>query len=632
MCGIYGKIRFRGKPADASDAERACEALRHRGPDDHGIYCKGMACLGHTRLSIIDLSPLGRQPMTNEEGTLWVVFNGEIYNFLQLRAELEGKGHRFRSRTDTEVLLHLFEQEGPEGVRRLRGMFALGIWDERERVLFLARDRVGKKPLFYARAGGSFAFCSELAPLAGDPEIPSTVDREAIHHYLTFQSVPAPWTAFRGIRKLQPGHWMRVDEDGEEIRRYWKLSFARKFVADTAVRRADLAERLLHHLRESVRIRLVSDVPLGALLSGGVDSSGIVALMSGETPGGPVKTFSVGFDEKEYNELAYARDVALRYRTDHHEFTVRPDMLSVLPDLVERFGEPFADSAAIPLYYITRVARQHVTVALCGDGGDESFAGYQRYRLNALLRRFDFLPPSLSRGIFRFLSRFPHAPSVRSPLWIAKRFFQNLSLPPEIRNLRFYGHFDGAMKEELYTPEFRAEMAGIDSDRLVLDRYRETDADNLLDATLYADIHTYLSDTLLPKVDIASMANSLEMRSPLLDHELMEFAARLPADLKIRGLTTKYILKRVFSPLLPGRNVKRPKMGFGVPLDRWFRADLREMVHETLLSPRAVQRGYFRPDAVRRILREQERNRWHWHHHIYNLLMLELWHRRFIDR
>jgi asparagine synthase (glutamine-hydrolysing) len=410
------------------------------------------------------------------------------------------------------------------------------------------------------------------------------------------------------------------------------LSFVPKFPADTPSRRADLEEKLLEKIREAVRVRLVSDVPLGALLSGGVDSSGVVALMSQEVAGTPVKTFSVGFQEKEYNELKYAREVSRLYGTDHKEFTVRPDMLAVLPRLVERFGEPFADSAAIPVYYITKVAREHVTVALCGDGGDESFAGYQRYRLNALLRRFDLLPTALSRGIFRLLSRIPHAPSVRSPLWIAKRFFQTLSLPPEIRNLRFYGHFDNDLKSSLYTPEFARSMAGIDSDELVLRHYRETDADNLLDATLYADIHTYLSDTLLPKVDIASMTNSLEMRSPLLDHELMEFAAKLPSDMKLKRLTTKYALKKVFGRLIPQHVLTRPKMGFGVPLDHWFRTDLKEMVRETLLSTRALGRGYFRGETIQRILDEQAKNRWHWHHHIYNLLMLELWHRRFIDR
>jgi asparagine synthase (glutamine-hydrolysing) len=606
MCGIYGKIRFDGRPADVMDAERACAAMRHRGPDDQGVYASGVACLGHTRLSVIDLSPLGHQPMRNEDGSLWIVFNGEIYNFQELRPVLEGKGHVFRSRTDTEVILHLLEEDGEACVERLRGMFAFAIWNEKERTLFLARDRVGKKPIFYYRGEKFFSFCSELAPLVADPEIPVEVDSVSIHHYLTFQSVPAPNSAYRDVRKLLPGHWMRVSTGQKDSRRYWKLSFGDKFSADTTARRADLEERLLEKLGESIRVRLESDVPLGALLSGGVDSSGVVALMSQEVAGTPVKTFSVGFQEKEYNELKYAREVSRLYGTDHKEFTVRPDMLAVLPRLVERFGEPFADSAAIPVYYITKVAREHVTVALCGDGGDESFAGYQRYRLNALLRRFD--------------------------LWIAKRFFQTLSLPPEIRNLRFYGHFDNDLKSSLYTPEFARSMAGIDSDELVLRHYRETDADNLLDATLYADIHTYLSDTLLPKVDIASMTNSLEMRSPLLDHELMEFAARLPSDMKLKRLTTKYALKKVFGRLIPQHVLTRPKMGFGVPLDHWFRTDLKEMVRETLLSTRALGRGYFRGETVRRILDEQAKNRWHWHHHIYNLLMLELWHRRFIDR
>ena len=632
MCGIYGKVRWDGRPVLEEDAERACDGLRHRGPDDRGVLTLGEACLGHTRLSIIDLSPQGHQPMPNEDETLWIVFNGEIYNFQDLRSRLEARGHRFRSRTDTEVVLHLFEEEGPACVERLRGMFAFAIWDRKAKALFLARDRVGKKPLFYRSGRDFFSFCSELAPLVSDPEIPADVDPVAIHHYLTFQSVPSPFSAYAGIRKLPPGHWMTVKEGMEELRRYWKLSFAPKHPADTAARRALLEEGLLEKIREAVRVRLVSDVPLGALLSGGVDSSGVVALMSSENQGTPVKTFSVGFREKEFNELEYAREVAKLYRTDHREFTLRPDMLSVLPLLVERFGEPFADSAAIPTYYISRVAREHVTVALCGDGGDESFAGYHRYKLNALLRRVDFIPHALSRGVFRALNTIPHSPSIHSPLWLAKRAFQFLSLSPERRNLRFCSHFDAGLKTELYTPEFAGRMAGIDSDEIVLARYRETDADNLLDATLYADIHTYLPDTLLPKVDVTSMATSLETRSPLLDHELMEFAARLPAGMKMRRLTTKYLLKKVFGRLLPEKLLHRPKMGFGVPLGHWFRTELKDMVRDTLLSPRAIGRGYFREAAVRKILDEQAQNRWHWHYHIYNLLMLELWHRRFIDR
>ncbi len=632
MCGIYGKVRFDGRDASADDAARACAALRHRGPDDSGVHAAGPACLGHARLSVIDLSPLGRQPMANEDGTVWIVFNGEIYNFPDLRPGLEGKGHRFRSRTDTEAVLHLYEEEGTSCVERLRGMFAFAIWDAKSGALFLARDRVGKKPLFYHSGKDAFSFCSELAPLVSDPEIPAAIDLEGIHHYLTYQSVPAPFTAYRGIRKLPPGHRMLVRDGRGEPRRYWKLSFAPKFPADTPARRASLEDALLEKVREAVRVRLASDVPLGALLSGGVDSSGVVALMAGETRGSPVRTFSVGFREKEFDELAHAREVAALFGTDHREFTLRPDMLSVLPLLVERFGEPFADAAAIPTYFISKVAREHVTVALCGDGGDESFAGYHRYKLNALLRGMDAVPGPLSRGILRLLNLVPHSPNVRSPLWIAKRTFQFLSLDPARRSLRFLGHFDNALKASLYTPEHAEAVAGIDSDAIYLSRFAETDADNLLDATLYADIHTYLPDTLLPKVDVTSMANSLELRSPLLDHELMEFAARLPADMKLRRLTTKYALKKVFGRLLPARLLSRPKMGFGVPLGHWFRTDLKEMVRETLLSKRAIGRGYFREETIRRILDEQADNRWHWHYHLYNLLMLELWHRRFVDR
>jgi len=632
MCGIYGKIQFHGRPASPEDAVRACDLLRHRGPDDRGIYAKGGACLGHTRLSIIDLSPLGHQPMTNEDGSLWIVFNGEIYNFLPIRSELEAKGHIFRSRTDTEVILHLYEQEGPSCVERLRGMFAIAIWNEKDRSLFLARDRVGKKPLFYFRGKEFISFCSELGPLVSDPEIPIEANPVAIHHYLTFQSVPAPFSAFRGIRKLPPAHWMVIRNGHEEVRRYWKLSFTPKFSVKKQSDITDLEEGLLEKIREAVRIRLISDVPLGALLSGGVDSSGIVALMAGETIGSRVKTFSVGFEEKEYDEIEYARQVSGRYQTEHTEFVLRADMMSALPLLVEHFGEPFADPAALPLYYITQMARGHVTVALCGDGGDENFAGYPRHKLNVLWGSLEWLPKTLSGVIVRRMPSKAAPKTSRSPIWIAKRFFQTVSLDPPIRNLRFFGHFSEEMKEELYTPGFMDTVAGIRSEDIVLRYFRESDADTLLDAILYADIHTYLSDTLLPKVDVASMANSLEMRSPLLDHEVMEYAARLPVNLKMRGLKNKYVLKKIFERFLPRKLLYRPKMGFGVPLDKWFREEKKDFVYDILLSSVAMQRGYFRPEKVRRILDEHAKREWFWQYHIYNLLMLELWHRRFLDR
>jgi asparagine synthase (glutamine-hydrolysing) len=631
MCGIYGKIRFDGRPARGADAGLACELLHHRGPDDRGVYANGPACLGHTRLSVIDLSPLGHQPMSNEDRSSWIVFNGEIYNFQELRPFLEVKGHRFRSRTDTEVVLHLYEELGPDAVERLRGMFALAVWNEKERNLFMARDRVGKKPLFYYLCKDFVSFSSELTNLASDPEIPAEVDREAIHHYLTFQSVPAPFSAYRGIRKLPPGHWMSIRDGTATIRRYWKLSFRPKLPADTPARRSVLEERLIDEIREAVRIRMVSDVPLGALLSGGVDSSGIVALMSRESGRTPVKTFSVGFREKEYNELQYAGRVASLFGTDHREFVLQPDMMSALPILVERFGEPFADPAALPMYYITKVAREHVTVALCGDGGDESFAGYDRQKLNVMWARFEWFPKWCSDAVLRLLPSGPSVMRSRNPVWIARRFFQTLSLPPPERNLRFFGHFSDAMKSDIYTPEFASDMLGIRSEDIVIRYFQESDADNILDAILYADIHTYLSDTLLPKVDITSMANSLEMRSPLLDHKLMEFAARLPTSFKIRGLEGKYILKKVFERFLPRDWLHRPKMGFGVPLDRWFREEKRDFVYDTLLSSKAIGRGYFRQEKVRKILDEHVRRDWLWQYHIFNLLMLELWHRRFID-
>lgn len=631
MCGICGKINFNGEPVGEALIRNMASDLVHRGPDDEGVYVKNGAGLGHRRLSIIDLSPAGHQPMCNEDGTIWIAFNGEIYNFPDLRNGLIGRGHVFRSHTDTETILHLYEEEGPGCVKRLRGMFAFAIWDERDRSLFLARDRVGKKPLFYFLNDDSLIFASEIKAILRDPAVERRPDLTAIHHYLTYQSVPAPFSAFEGIKKLPPAHYL-VCRDGKiRVERYWKLRYLPKFAADTPSAERALEEELLEKIKDAVRIRLVSDVPLGAFLSGGMDSSIVVALMSGMMKE-PVRTFSIGFHEEAYDERRFARIVAERFGTRHTEFKVRPDAVEILPRLVRYYNEPFADPSAIPSYYVSKLAREHVTVALNGDGGDESFAGYERYVANWIAMQFELLPHFLRKKVFPAIAALlPGTKDLNGVVWRLKRFSQIAPLSPELRNAHWLCHFSTAMKSELYSDGFRRATEGLDSFEVLLGKYAEAEADNFTDRTLYADVSLYLADTLLVKMDIASMANSLEARSPFLDHELMEFAARLPDRLKLSRLRTKAILKDAFKDILPEEITGRKKMGFGVPLDYWFRNELKEMTYDILLGQRCTERGYFNKAYVKRILDEHVAGKWNWQYHIYNLLMLELWHRQFID-
>ena len=627
MCGICGKINLTGDLPPEALIRRMASTLHHRGPDDEGVYVKGNAGLGHKRLSIIDLSPAGHQPMSNEDGSVWIVFNGEIYNYQALRSQLLAHGHRFKSNSDTEVILHLYEEEGPECVKKLRGMFAFGIWDERDRSLFLARDRIGKKPLYYFFDGKTFVFASEIKAITADAAVPRVPDHTAIHHYLTYQDVPSPWTAFEGIKKLPPAHHLFLKNGAMEVKRYWKLSYLPKHRMTVQ----DLKAGIIERLREAVKLRLISDVPLGAFLSGGIDSSAVVALMSGMM-NEPVKTFSIGFKEEAYNEVRYARMIAEKYHTDHTEFVVEPNAVDVLPKLVWHYNEPFADSSAIPTYYVSKLAREHVTVILNGDGGDENFAGYGRYAANEFSRRLHRLfPSSVVKLFLPFLMMLPHGSDPNNFFWRLKRFSQEYIKSPELRNARWLCHFTSEMKKEMYSEHFLNHVSTLDSFDLIMEKYREAEAESFTDKALYADVMMYLPDALLVKVDVASMANSLEARSPFLDHEFMEFVAQIPAELKLRGRTTKHILKEALRGILPDEVLFRKKMGFGVPLDHWFRDELKEMAYDTLLGQRCIGRGYFNRTYIEKILDEHVSGKWNWQYHIYDLLMLELWHREFID-
>ncbi|MFZ2089335.1 MAG: asparagine synthase (glutamine-hydrolyzing) [Desulfobaccales bacterium] len=630
MCGICGIVyKDPRRRVDPGLLKRMALVQNHRGPDDQGCWQQDNVGLAHVRLSIIDLSPLGHQPMTNEDNSVWITFNGEIYNFLELREELRQKGHQFRSRTDTEVIVHLWEEEGVRCVERLRGMFAFAIWDDRQKTLFLARDRMGKKPLFYAMLPDRFLFASEIKAILEDPDFRPEPDLKAIHYYLAYQSVPSPYSAFRGIHKLPPAHCLLVKEGKGEPRRYWKLSYQNKLSVNGAKGEEDLQEEILERLREAVRIRLISDVPLGAFLSGGIDSSLVVALMAGIC-NEPVKTFSISFAQEEYNEAHYARMVADRYRTDHHEFKVTPDAKAIFPELVWHYNEPFADPSAIPTYYVSKLARQHVTVVLNGDGGDENFAGYPRYALNGSFEREGGLWPLLHQWLGDLYAWQDFVRQQR--LWKDPAALRSFSP----RLFSYYWritHFHELHQAKLYTPHMRAATAHYPAFQLMLGKYQASDARDFLDALLNLDLELYLPDTLMVKVDIASMAHSLEARAPMLDHHFLEFTARIPANLKLKnGTESKYIFKKAAEAFLPEEVIYRPKMGFGVPTDHWFRHELRELVTDTLLSPSALGRGYFRRDFLEKLLTEHQSGEKNWQYLIWNLLMLELWHQMFIDK
>jgi len=630
MCGICGVVMGeRGRAVDEAVLRRMMATLRHRGPDDEGTWFAEPTRhvgLGHRRLSIIDLAG-GHQPMSNEDGSVWIVLNGEIYNFQALRADLESRGHVFRTHSDTEAVVHLYEERGPACVDDLRGMFAFAIWDDRRQQLTLARDRMGQKPLSYWFHDGHLVFGSEIKAILEWPGVPREVDPVALHHYLTYQYVPHPRTMFAGISKLPPAH-VAIYRDGQlRLERYWQPDYSTQEERSEA----EWCDLIRHELREATRLRLISDVPLGAFLSGGIDSSITVALMS-TLSGDPVKTYSIGFEERAFDETHYARQVAERYHTDHHEFIVRPDCLEVLPTLIWHYDEPFADSSAIPTYYVSKVTREHVTVALSGDAGDECFAGYPRYRAAKLAGRFDRLPGFVRAAAgWRFWQKMPASIEQKTFRRRFKRLLAALNQPPEVRYLRWICIFDEVAKASMYAPAFAREVDAHPSADFLLAEYAKVPDLDFVGRTTFVDLMTYLPCDILTKVDVASMAVSLECRSPFLDHHVVSLAGRIPTRLKLRGMTSKYILKKAFADMLPRDILTRGKMGFGVPISKWFRNELSGYLRETVLSARALSRGYFRPEAVREVVDQHVDGVFDHGYRLWSLLNLELWHRRFID-
>jgi asparagine synthase (glutamine-hydrolysing) len=627
MCGIAGFIA-QGNFPDEHEAnvvlDRMCRRIAHRGPDDQGIMVEGRAALGMRRLSIIDLAG-GQQPMSGCTSAVTIVFNGEIYNYRELQRELEARGHTFKTHSDTETILHAYEEYGASCVTHLRGMFAFAIWNEQRRELFIARDRAGKKPLYYTLTPkGTLLFGSELKSLREHPEFRGEVNIEALDAYLTFGYVPDPLTIFRDVHKLPPGHHLTFAGGNVRVEQYWDFPYE-EAQTDPAQSEEDCLEELRAELDEAVRVRLVADVPLGAFLSGGVDSSAVVGLMARHTPQ-PVKTFSIGFHEDSYNELRYARIAARKFGTDHHEFIVTPDICEIVDELVWHFDEPFADSSAIPTYMVSKLAREFVKVVLSGDGGDEVFGGYTRYAVDRRRSGFARLPRVLRKGLMQPLGRsLPHGARGRNYIYVN-------AFEPLDRYIEDVSIFTRLNKPSLYTNDFRRKLGQTEAAARFREYAERSRRDDALDPLLYLDSKTYLPGDILTKVDRMSMAVSLEARAPLLDHKLIEFVCRrIPASMKMKGLETKHIFKRAVRDLVPAEILNRPKQGFGVPIDQWINEQLRERVRGTLTEARTLGRGYVEGRYVNLLFDEHERGRRNHSMELWALFMLELWHRAFVD-
>ncbi len=627
MCGIAGIVHLDGSPIETALLDRLTDALTHRGPDGRGTCVHGNVGLGHRRLKILDLTDAAAQPMVSEDGEVALTFNGEIYNFQEIRRFLMERGHRFLSTGDTEVLLRLYCEEGERCIERLRGMFAFAIHDRRKGKLLLARDRVGKKPLKYFVSGRVFAFASELKALRVLPQCPREMDAEAVHHYLTAMYVPSPHTGFSGIRKLGPASVLTVDvrqsSIGEE-RRYWAL----RYEPEEGVPLQAWKERVLGTLEESVRLRMIADVPVGAFLSGGIDSAAVVAFMARHSPH-PVKTFSIGSPMETHNELPYAKLMADRLGTDHHPIVVQPDIVHLLPLLVATYEEPYADPSAIPTYLIAREARKEVTVALNGDGGDENFLGYLRYPILRFSLFWERFPQGVHRGALA-LARLYHRFAQTTLSYRSLRFQQSMPMPWPQRYLQYLSFFTEEEKRRLYHPEFAAAFPRTDAWFASLTASARGRARDPLQQAAGMDIGTYLADDLLPKVDLGSAAFGLEARSPLLDHRLLELTSRIPPRLKLRGLATKWIFRKMLSGLLPPATLRKRKTGFRLPLDRWFRTELKSFVSDRLLAHSSPLHSILARSALEQFLREYHASHVDFSDHVWALLWLDEWMRQYV--
>jgi len=619
MCGIAGLIH-NNHDAVANErlVQKMCKLIQHRGPDHIGVWCEGQAGLGMTRLSIIDRAG-GFQPIHNEDKSMWIVFNGEIYNFEGLRKDLQSTGHSFYTNSDTETILHLYEEYGDDCVNHLRGMFAFAIWDKRAQKLFIARDRLGIKPLHYFFDGNCLLFGSEIKSLLQAEVIVPDVDYQSLVYYFFYGYTPDPDSMFRGVKKLPPGHTIVWQNGKIKIGQYWDVEYR----VDTIESEEFYIERSLEIMQEAVRIRLMSEVPLGAFLSGGVDSSLVVALMAQEM-NEPVKTFSIGFEDQSYDELQYARMVADKYGTDHHEEIVRPDAEEVILDLVRQFDEPFADSSAIPTYYVSKMTKKWVTVSLSGDGGDELFGGYSRYKEGWLSRLSHYFPRVLKNAFMKSVV------NNLSPGSAGINTLRYMSLGCDEQIVWKYSKMLSPLHEHIFAPEIRERVATDPCPPFSIHLAKVAKMDRLTQME-YLDTKTYLPGDILTKVDRMSMLVSLEARVPLLDHHLVEFAATIPSQFKIRNGETKYLLKKIAERFLPHEVIYRPKQGFAVPVAEWIKKEWHEMARDLLVGKRATDRHIFNPNFVHQMLNEHERGREDRSHIIWTLMVLELWFREYID-
>ena len=623
MCGIVGIIQSDEKgPVDPGILRNMNTALTHRGPDDEGYWVNRNVGLAMRRLSIIDLEG-GHQPISNETGEIWTVFNGEIYNFLELREQLLKKGHRFQTRTDTEVIVHLYEEEGETFVQKLRGMFAIALWDNRSQKFLLYRDRIGIKPVHYWFKQGTLVFGSEIKAILEYPEVSLDISLPALSDYLSFLYIPSPKTIYQDIQKLSAGHWLRYQKEQVTIHPYWDFSFQPNY----SLSEKDWCEKLCDVLAESVKLHMISDVPLGAFLSGGVDSSTVVAWMSRQS-GRPVKTYSIGFPDSQFNELPYASAVAKHFGTDHHEALVETDAFRLLPKILTGFDEPFADSSAIPTFLVSEFARREVTVALSGDGGDELFGGYLWTRKELWLEKYRQLPVSWRRKIEKLILEKDYRP-LRETTFLSsvKRFLYDAGLAPWESFARRATSFQPWMKQKLFTSDVLSELEHENSLSLLKSYSQSGNAQSVIDQLLYFDSKVYLPDDVLAKVDRMSMLNSLEVRVPLLDHKLVELAATIPASLKLKNRTTKYILKQAMKDLLPPIVLKQRKQGFSIPIQRWFRNELLDFAKKILLDEKGLTRKFFRLSYVKWLLDQHASGRQRFGTQIYALLVFELWSR-----
>jgi asparagine synthase (glutamine-hydrolysing) len=634
MCGICGKIYFnQSYSAEPEILTRMCHTISHRGPDDHGLYLQGPVGLGSTRLSIIDVSG-GHMPLSNEDGTIWIAYNGEVYNFPHLRERLERAGHHFVTHSDTETIVHLYEEEGDDFVRFLNGMFAFALWDDRRKRLILARDQLGIKPLYYAQLADRLLFGSEIKTILADG-LDRQVDPLALHDYLSLNYVPGPRTMFTQICKLLPGHILIYEASSRQIRleRFWDLPQSEP-ATEGRQSPAETENKLLDLLRQVVHDQMISDVPLGAFLSGGLDSSVVVALMS-EVSTQPVKTFSIGFQEQSYNELPYARIVAERFKTDHHELIMEPQAHEVIKAIAQYFDEPFADSSAVAMYAISQLAAKHVKVALSGDGGDELFGGYYTYQADKLAAFYRRLPKTIGAGLIpKLVNLIPASDQKVSLDFKLKRFVNGGSLPPLPAHVAWKAFLSEEMKVQLYSTSngYHQERTSLRPTVELMQKYFDNyPGDDMLNRLLYVDMKVQLVDDMLTKVDRMSMAHSLEVRVPLLDLRLVEFMTPLPSYLKVHNLTLKYLFKRIGQRLLPAEILKRPKAGLHVPIPRWIKTDLRDMVSRYLSVEAITEQGFFNPVTVNQMIEAHLQSRHDYSRNIWNLLVFSLWYEHYMN-